>query len=81
MNTNDLGAERVGVIYFHGAASIHDTGPIESVVQSSDLRLVRNIRPGYGGTKARPEAGLRDVASAALDQAMAKGHVRVVVLV
>jgi len=63
----------IGVIYFHGAASVRDLGPDEATAQNSGVVVIRHVRPGYDDTSPRSGASLRDVASDALDEALAMG--------
>ena len=74
MDANDPTSRAgIGVVYFHGAASVRDLGPDEATAQNSGVVVVRHVRPGYDDTNPRSGASLRDVASDALDEARAMG--------
>ncbi len=57
-----------GVIYFHGASSERDRGPSDLDVEAVGVDLVRHVRPGYDGSRARPEFDLQAVAASAIDE-------------
>lgn len=61
------------LIYFHGTTSAPDSGPSDEDVESSGMRLVRHVRPGYDGVPPAPQDDLCDVARAAVEGASAEG--------
>ncbi len=71
--TDQTSRAEIGVIYFHGAAPVRDLGPDEATVQNSGVVVVRHVRPGYDNTNPRSGESLCEVASQALDEALAMG--------
>ncbi len=52
-----------GVIYFHGSSPEHDRDPSDLDVEAAGVDLVRHVRPGYVGSRARPEFDLQAAAA------------------